>query len=459
MNLQFGIEVRHLSKKFARSLKRAMVYGLVDIAKAALIPRQFRSDGFVGRMSDASNPACDGGSTVPVRPGAERIDRAPDEELRPTEFWALRDVSFTLGRGDSIGIVGHNGAGKSTLFSLLSGIYGPTEGRITVRGRLQALIALGAGFHPMLSGRENIYINAAIMGMTGFEIEQRIQQIIDFSELGDFLDAPVRNYSSGMMVRLGFSVAAHLDPDILLIDEVLAVGDSRFQAKCQKYTRSLVDSGKSVMLVSHYMHNIQGMCSKALWMDHGRVVQAGDAEDVIRDYEKYMLGRMSNADVREREAAGGYAVIFESATVRNPGAAPGAAIDARKPVEIEFTLRSLDPIHRARFYLGISTAADRICMVTANMLEDGHALDLPSGATTLRMQFDPMPLKTGAYFLYVNLRNEDGTVHLSQGLTTAPFEWVNDDVPCLNGPGSLRAIHGVTSGSVHVPYRWPSDAR
>ncbi|HDL77150.1 MAG TPA: ABC transporter ATP-binding protein, partial [Lentisphaerae bacterium] len=289
-----------------------MVYGLADIARASLFPHRYRSPHLRARLNDAealdSERAAGGASSG----GPRRTDVGT---LRRSEFWALRDVSFQLRRGECLGLIGPNGAGKSTLFSILSGIYEPTRGRAVIRGRLQALIALGAGFHPMLSGRENIYVNGAVFGLTSREIDRLVDRIIEFSELGEFIDAPIKTYSSGMLVRLGFSVAAHLDPDILLVDEVLAVGDARFQLKCLDHMRRLINSGKAQMLVSHYMHNIQGLCDRVIWLDQGRIKAEGPADEVTRRYTEFMYRAGDDDRAAEQCEISGYPALIRGVEV------------------------------------------------------------------------------------------------------------------------------------------------
>ena len=204
------------------------------------------------------------------------------------EFWALKEVSFTIQKGESVGIIGHNGAGKSTLLSLIIGSARPTHGHIQVEGRIGALLELGAGFHPDLTGRENIFLNASLLGLSHETIARQFQSIIDFSELGEFIDVPIRNYSSGMHVRLGFSVAIHIDPDILIMDEALAVGDANFQQKCLAKIEDMKSRGKTLLLVSHGMESIQKLCSKAVWLEHGTKVLEGPVGEVIDAYHKRM---------------------------------------------------------------------------------------------------------------------------------------------------------------------------
>jgi lipopolysaccharide transport system ATP-binding protein len=199
-------------------------------------------------------------------------------------FWALKDVSFEIRRGETVGLIGANGAGKSTLLKILSRITSPSSGRFEVKGRLGALIEVGAGFHPELTGRENVYLNGAIMGMRKDEIDSKFDRIIDFAEIGQFLDTPTKHYSSGMEVRLGFAVAAHVDPDVLLVDEVLAVGDAAFQAKCLNKLAELKRQDRTIVLVSHNLANIVQHCDRVLWIDHGTLRASGDPDDVVEEY-------------------------------------------------------------------------------------------------------------------------------------------------------------------------------
>lgn len=213
---------------------------------------------------------------------------------QPTQlFWALRDVSFTIYRGDHVGIIGANGAGKSTTLKLISRILEPDAGRIRVSGRVTALLELGAGFHPDLTGRENIFLNGAVMGLTTREIRKKLDAIVEFAEIGDFIDVPVRDYSSGMYLRLAFSVAAHLDPDILLLDEVFAVGDQAFQQRSQERIHELRKQGVTILFVSHSMEAVLQTCERAIWLESGRVRAIGDASSVSAAYYEDTLIKMA----------------------------------------------------------------------------------------------------------------------------------------------------------------------
>lgn len=241
------IKVKGLSKKFCKDLKTSLWYGLKDV--------------FSGIRGDQE-----------------------DGQLRPKEFWAVKDINFELKRGECLGLIGHNGAGKSTLLKILNGLINPDTGSVTMRGRVGALIELGAGFNPILTGRENIYNNGAVLGFSRKEIEAKIEQIIDFSEIREFIDMPVQNYSSGMKVRLGFAIAAEMEPDILIIDEVLAVGDVGFRLKCFK-TMDKILPNTAIIFVSHSMPMVSRICDKMLLMTNGKEQYFGnDTSKAIDQY-------------------------------------------------------------------------------------------------------------------------------------------------------------------------------
>ena len=204
------------------------------------------------------------------------------------EFWALKDVSFTVARGETVGIVGRNGSGKSTLLQMICGTVSPTEGSVQTHGRVAALLELGAGFNMEFTGRENVLLNAAIIGFSRDEMQARMQQVLDFSELGDFLDQPVKTYSSGMYARLSFSIAIHVDPDILIVDEALAVGDARFVAKCMRRIKDIKEKGCTILFVSHDVSSVRTLCERVVWLDKGRLVEQGDVFPVTGRFMEYM---------------------------------------------------------------------------------------------------------------------------------------------------------------------------
>ena len=275
MSDQVLIKVEGVKKKFCRSLRKSLQYGLWDIA-------------------------------------ANLMGRTARPELRRDEFYAVNDVSFELNRHECLGIIGRNGAGKTTLLKMLNGLIKPDAGRIAVRGRVGALIALGAGFNPVLSGRENIYVNGSILGMRKAEITAKMESIIDFAELREFIEAPVQSYSSGMSVRLGFAIAIHSHPDIVLLDEVLAVGDAAFQAKCFNALSEFRSRGIGFILVSHQMANIGYFCDRVLYLKRGRTAYLGNTQTAIAAFDRDMLMESEAPDSLEtRELCGNGKVIMK----------------------------------------------------------------------------------------------------------------------------------------------------
>lgn len=244
------VEVENVSKKFCRDLKRSLLYGVQDIATELV--------------------------------GGQRKSSA----LRAKEFWALKDVSFQLRRGEALGLVGTNGAGKSTLLRIISGLIKPDTGSVKIKGRVAPLIALGAGFNPILTGRENIYANMSILGLSTKEIKERFQDVVDFAEISDAIDAPVQTYSSGMAARLGFACAVHIEPDVLLIDEVLAVGDIKFRMKCHRRLALLRENGTAFILVSHSPPALLNVCKSGIYLAKGKLIATGEIHSVVRRYEE-----------------------------------------------------------------------------------------------------------------------------------------------------------------------------
>jgi homopolymeric O-antigen transport system ATP-binding protein len=260
--------------------------------------------------------------------------REPRHDHGEREIWALRDVSFDVEEGAAVGIIGRNGAGKSTLLKVLTRITTPTKGLAEIRGRVGSLLEVGTGFHPELTGRENVYLNGSILGMKRREITQKLPDIVEFAGIERFMDTPVKRYSSGMYVRLAFSVAAHLEPEILLVDEVLAVGDAEFQRRCLGRMEEMGDSGRTVIFVSHSMQAIAQLCDRAIWIDKGGVVKDGPSSDVVAEYLQSGYGFGSSLTWPDTEAPGDDLVRLRHARVVQGGKEAPAA-DVRSPVGIE----------------------------------------------------------------------------------------------------------------------------
>ena len=270
------------------------------------------------------------------------------------EFWALQHISFEIERGEVVGIIGHNGAGKSTLLKILSRIVTPTSGRVGVRGRIGSLLEVGTGFHPELTGRENIFLNGAILGMKRAEIRKRFDQIVEFAEVSQFLDTPVKRYSSGMTVRLGFSVAAHMEPDVLIIDEVLSVGDQDFQNRCMGKATELGNQGRAILVVSHNLAAISNICSRAMLLDHGTIVLDGEPKQAIG---RYMQGMRFDTGKVQWEPDGAPAsdqVRLRSVSVRNTSAQTSSnQVEIDQPIlfEVDYEVLSDGAVNTVQIHL------------------------------------------------------------------------------------------------------------
>jgi lipopolysaccharide transport system ATP-binding protein len=311
-------------------------------------------------------------------------------------FWALQDVSLEVRHGDVVGLIGRNGAGKSTLLKILSRIIEPTSGTARLHGRVGSLLEVGTGFHPELTGRENIYLSGAILGMRKKEIDRNFDAIVDFSEVERFIDTPIKHYSSGMYVRLAFAVAAHLEPEILLIDEVLAVGDAAFQRKCMGKMGDVAKAGRTVVFVSHNMAAIQNLCTTAHLLSRGRVVSSGKVGDVI---EKYLHDvteseRQSLSERQDREGNGKLRMIEFAAT--GSGASPTVMCGAEAQFEIRYT--AANPIRNVHISIGFYNPYGEGALYVSNDLVGARFDDAPAnGVMTCR--FARMPLLPGTYTL------------------------------------------------------------
>ena len=285
--------------------------------------------------------------------------RNPNSEVRNSHFWALDDVSFEVKRGEVVGIIGRNGAGKSTLLKILARITRPTRGTAEIHGRVGSLLEVGTGFHPELPGRENVYLNGAILGMRKAEIERKFDEIIAFAEVERFIDTPVKRYSSGMHVRLAFAVAAHLEPEILLVDEVLAVGDAGFQKKCLGKIGDVVSEGRSVLFVSHNMAAVQALCSRALLISIGTLVKDGTSREIV---SSYLSGEMPCNDsattnlVSHPNRERGRIAVFSSVTVRDGNGRPASAFFPGDDLVVEIELQPGFPINRPSLGIGFDNS-------------------------------------------------------------------------------------------------------
>jgi lipopolysaccharide transport system ATP-binding protein len=320
------VRVEGVSKKFCRSLKKSLWYGAQDIA-AELNPFGRK----VERLKDEN---------LNFDPVSDQESRFEDEStLRDGEFWAVKEVSFELRRGECLGLIGHNGAGKTTLLKMLNGLIKPDRGTITMRGRVGALIALGAGFNPILTGRENIYVNGSVLGLSKKEIDEKIDEIIDFAEIGEFIDSPVQSYSSGMQVRLGFAVATAMEPDVLILDEVLAVGDAAFRAKC--FSRiGKMQKNCAILFVSHSMDQVARLCTMAVHLEFGR---ASIPLEVSRAAQKYESRTRPGDDPDDPS--------FERITspIKRISYTCPKSIEIGNNLALQFTIEASDPVLSSYF--------------------------------------------------------------------------------------------------------------
>lgn len=357
------------------------------------------------------------------------------------DFWALRDVSFEVHRGEVVGIIGHNGAGKSTLLKLLSRITLPTEGTIRMRGKVSSLLEVGTGFHPELTGRENIYLNGAILGMRKAEVNAKLDEIVAFSGITHHIDTPVKRYSSGMRVRLGFAVAAHLEPEILIVDEVLSVGDADFQRKSMGKMKDSAASGRTVLFVSHNMTAMRSLCQRVIWLEHGRIRLQGPTEEVVAAY----LGSYSSSNT-ERTWEKADAPGSEVAHLRHVRVAPASGGESFQwedaiEVEIAFEKHVDEPV-----YLVIQVLnSDNMVIFNTNIRESlDEVVDLKRGAHVAVCQFPP--------YLF-----NAGDIHLNVGVAhNGRMSFIVDNVVSFSvvEPPRTGAWHGRRRGMFRLQIPW-----
>lgn len=371
------------------------------------------------------------------------------------EFWPLRNVSLSLHAGESIGILGQNGSGKSTLLKILTGVLQPTSGQVHTRGRIAALLELGAGFHPELTGRENIYLNGSVYGIGRREMQHQLENIINFAELGDFIDMPVKHYSSGMYVRLGFAVAIHTEPEVLVVDEVLTVGDQIFQQKCMQRIWEMKAAGVAIVLVSHNLEDIRRLCQRAIWLHEGEVRADGAAGDVADDYLAYTNELYYTKRRAELVSAAEESQATTESDKRRWGTHRAEIVrvelcdDQNQPtdrfgqgaallVRIHYVCH--EPIRRPRFGLAIYRQ-DGTHVNGPNSVDDGYPLERIEGEGVMEYRIDHLPLNPGRYELTVAIYNQNATIAIDHHHRMYPFE--------ISQPRG-RSEEGV----VHIPATW-----
>lgn len=344
---------------------------------------------------------------------------------KATKFWALQEVSLEVPKGTTLGIIGSNGSGKSTLLKLLAGIHRPTSGGVKTDGRISALIELGAGFHPEFTGRENIFVNGIILGLSRKEIHQKLEDIIRFSGLEEFIDNPVKTYSSGMYMRLAFSIAVAVNPEILLIDEILAVGDANFQRKCQNRLNAFKAEGKTIVLVTHDLGALERHCDRALWLEHGEVKAHGDVQSVVQTYLEHVVQqqRANLLDEHEHEESdtsltaikpsrkrrwGTQEVEINSVEFFNGTKKPCYLYKTGDKMTIEILYKAYNPVYEPVFGIGIFRDDETFCYGTNTHLEKIHIPRI-EGEGKVRFCIDHLDFTEGKYFLDLAIHLEDGT--------------------------------------------------
>jgi ABC-type polysaccharide/polyol phosphate transport system ATPase subunit len=353
---------------------------------------------------------------------------------RPQEFYALREVTFEVRRGEALGIIGRNGAGKSTVLKLLSNITLPTSGEITISGRLSALIEVGSGFHPELTGRENVFLNGSILGMRRSEIGRKLNDIIEFAGVRQFIDTPVKHYSSGMYVRLGFSIAAHLEPNILLLDEVLTVGDASFQDKCIKRILELKRSGTTIVFISHDLSAVERLCDRTLLLDGGRLVANGLSHEVVARYRHSLTEFVPSSEKPDK----GTEII--SLGLRDYSGHETSTFYTGCPIRIRVEFVAHHRIEDVAFELFLHTASwDRYCQLTTELSDT--PIDLQPGAGAIDFSCDELGLQPGMYYISPTI------IHRGQSMGEA-IDWRPECVAFHVDPGK------VVRGSFYMPSHW-----
>src|SRR6202521_285224 len=361
------------------------------------------------------------------------------------DFWALKDVSFEVTRGEVLGIVGANGAGKSTLLKILSRIVEPTSGRVTIDGRVASLLEVGTGFHQELTGRENIYLNGAILGMSKVEIKRKFDEIVAFAETEQFLDTPVKRYSSGMYVRLAFAVAAHLEPEILIVDEVLAVGDTAFQKKCLGKMGSFAQSGRTVLFVSHNMEAIRTLCQRVVWLKNGRLHKDGKADEIVEDYFNSPSNELSFSCANPD-----YGLIIQKVVLRNGRGEKSSQFRPGDDLVVEISYVAHKRIEKPSIALGV-LGINGSCFAS-NMLLDGHRPDFLEGAGQITCTFRSIPLLPQNYTVKMNVRAANANDLIVNYQEVAHFSVVGDLAEYGYKGEFLTWLRYTTH--VVVPYEW-----
>ena len=384
---------------------------------------------------------------------ARPLDRLLERLLhqrRHTTFHALKGVSFDMAAGEGLGIIGENGAGKSTLLKILAGVTVQTEGTVDVRGKVASILELGSAFHPEFSGRQNILLNAAMLGLSRDEVTERTPDIIGFSELGDFIDQPLKCYSTGMVMRLAFAIATQVQPEVLIVDEALSVGDGYFQRKCMRRLQEFVAGGGSILFCSHAMYYVSAFCQRALWLGHGKVLALGPTDEVVREYEAHLLAKSGDGQSPEQPQPGAARVVDVSLP-------RGELYRCGEALEVEVSWETDDP--ELAFHLGIGVnRVDGVEVCAFLTHRDGLEPWAGQSIHRVRLLVPELPLVKGTFTLYVYLVGEDG-LHVHDlkvverafsvesdeyqfGLVTTPHHWRRPEEDVVEISSESRAADG-----------------
>lgn len=369
----------------------------------------------------------------------EHAIRLLQRRVRYDDFWALRDVSLEAQRGQVIGIIGRNGAGKSTLLKVLARVLRPTQGRVWTRGRVAPLLEFGGGFHQELSGRENVFLNGALLGFSHGEMQVRFQRIVDFAEMGDFIDAPLRTYSSGMIARLGFAVATDVDPDILIVDEILSVGDTAFQIKSLERIQGFRAAGATILLVSHNLDTVRSMCDHVIWLEHGRSVTQGSAEEVVYQYlyhdASVEAGRLAGASPSPEQRWGSRRIEIKSVRILNQHGEAQTIFKTRDPLILQMDYETHEAIPSPIFGMAIHRQ-DGTHVTGPNTSTAGITLPTLDGCGTVTFKIPSLLLLEGLYYISAATTNQSDTEIFDYHDRAYPFRVVN-------GGGAIRERFGL----------------
>jgi ABC-type polysaccharide/polyol phosphate transport system ATPase subunit len=369
------------------------------------------------------------------------------EHRRPT-IKALTDVSFDIPEGSAVALIGPNGAGKTTALKVLTRITYPTAGVARVRGRVGALIEVGTGMHPELTGRENVYLYGRILGLSGRDIARRFDAIVAFADIGAAIDQPVKQFSSGMQLRLGFSVASHMEPDILLVDEAIAVGDAGFQYKCVERMGELVQEGRTLVFVSHQMSAVETLCERAILLDRGRVKHDGRARDVVKTY----LDTVQQEQIARTDAEWTSSPDLEllDVTIHDAAGRETDEVRAHEPMSVRVRYRATRRIPAPSFGLGLADGLSLHPFATASMLLDGQVPEFIEGEGSVECRFEELPLRPRGYEVWGEIVGGSGYGDIIEWQRLRRFRVIDD----VRGAGKSAVSHSVLSAPVKIPYSW-----